>query len=227
MKARQIERLLKAHVIPELDAFDAKGFLLFQVPIADLLHFFYFSSSGFDKDLFYIDMAVQPLYVPQDDVHFTFGRRLDGTWDIGEGPTPEAVMKRVLAYIQHQGLPFMEQVRAPRDFADSWVLLTNLLPEDPLLREPIAYSLALSGRFEKAIEAVRDLNETEAEDSEPRWPDVTAARVKRLESVLRALEQDPQDAIDLLRMWRLETLANLKLLDYAVDYTCQANAAEP
>lgn len=163
-------------------------------------------------------MAVLPLLVPRDHVVLSFASRLGGSWDIAEAETPEAVMKRVVAYIQHQGLPFLELVVSPADFADRPELVTDCPREDPRLREPVAYSLVLTGRFDEASEAVRDLYESECRNTTPRWPDVTAARVERLERVLAELERDPQEAVDLLRTWRLETLANLKLLEYAEDY---------
>jgi hypothetical protein len=222
VRIKQIEQLLKAHVVPELPGFEASERFLFHSPIPDLLHFFYFDASGFDKNVFYIEMGVLPLYVPVDNVHFTYGSRLGGSWDITEAETPEAVMKRVVAYIQHQGLPYLSFVPDPAAFAEDLELLTDLSPEDPLYTEPVAYSLILSGRFDDATEVVRDLHASEKTESDPHWPDVTAARVKRLERVLAALEQDPQEAVDVLRMWRLESLANLKLLEYASDY-----AAEP
>lgn len=216
MKAKEIERLLTRHVVGELPGFEVKGRLLFRAPIGDLLHFFSFDATS-DKNAFSIHVAVLPLYVPADHLHFSFGRQVGGWWDVSEAETPEAVMKRVVAYLQHEGVPFLELVPDAADFADGWILLTDALPENPYVREPAAYSLLLGGRFEEAAEAVRDMYETEAADPDPHWPEVTAARAQRLERILRELDDDPQEAVDLLRMWRLESLANLKLLDFAAD----------
>ena len=88
MKARQIERLARKHLLPVLPEFAVRGSLVYRRPVGDLLYALSFETSSFASSRICVEAFVQPLFVPEDGLWFDFGARL------GEIPPRRVVGRR-------------------------------------------------------------------------------------------------------------------------------------
>ena len=211
MRGRELEKLYRRYLLADLPGFGYKGPLLFAQPVVHLLRGFYFESSAFDADAFYLWVFVQPLYVPVDFIYFDFGTRLSG--HRGQGWTMNrqdegATMADVLAGMKDQGLPFLARVQTPRDLAHKAPLVGGR-ERSPNSVEAVAYSHLLAQECSEAREAIDRLQAMlRAGDAADPWG---AQMLERSELVRDRLERDPRHAVELLEEWNEQTRTNLRL----------------
>lgn len=212
MKGPQITRLAKKYVLPELPELRLEKRLLYLPPIDGLLCGFYFDSSGFDASVFYAEMFVQALYMPDRSLDLTTGLRVwrpvpGEDWRLTSTNESE-VMADLVKVLRDEVLPFLEARRTPEMFADAVLTNQSLLPGQ---HERVGYSLAIySARRNEAVEHLQayiDFDDTRE------WAIQARSRAARLRD---AVLSSPQEARTLLEQWRLETLANTKLTHLAL-----------
>lgn len=214
MKASRLKPLYKKYLLPYLSGFRYKGHLIYSEPIEYLLRGFWFESSAFSADAFTVYVFVQPLYVPEEGIAFTFGQRLpwlrskkDRWWELSE-TNEEEVMKDVQQAILQLGLPFLEQFKTPADLAQKAGKVIGSR-DNPHIQEAVAYSRVLAGETHKALKALDRLHRYLRRTAEYDWEREMDRRVLRIRI---ALAHDPQEAIHLLTEWREYTLKNLRLV---------------
>jgi hypothetical protein len=199
-------RSLSRDLLPHIPSYRHKGHMLFATPLNHVLRAFYFESSAFDRSTFYLWAFFLPLYVPTTHVSFNFGTRLrkesgcEG-WDLSDAQLGEAL----LASIRSNGLPFLDNVRLPRDVPTAIQRLHA--GAGPHGLEAIAYSLVIADKITQAEEALERLSKTL--DATVPWQAEMMGRASRL---ARKLCMHPQDALQQLAEWEEETLKNLKLV---------------
>ena len=103
MKSSLLKRLSQRYLLPHLAGVGIQRNLLYCEGIRCLLRGCVVESSSFDSNRFTVEAFVQPLYVPQESVVLTFGKRLGGgsgrRWSFD--PSAEtAIMADVLRAIQ-------------------------------------------------------------------------------------------------------------------------------
>lgn len=76
MKTQLVRRLSNNYLLPNLPCYKSKGHLIYNGEVSHLLQGFRFESSAFDKDLFTIQVFVQPLFIPVTYLTFGYGNRL-------------------------------------------------------------------------------------------------------------------------------------------------------
>lgn len=210
MTRGMFERLARRHLLPSLPGFAIARGLIYKGPIEWLLRAFVFVPSAFSKEDFYVHVAVQPLYLPWESVILDQGRRL-GHWVVDPSQEGE-VFADVRDRITQQGVPFLEKIATPLDYAENpprHHLDGRVVAED---LEPLAYSYILASKYE----AGRDLLEewfarVAAYGPESSWTEYDTQRAARKRRVLEALDRDPTEAVAPLCEWRAYTLAHLGL----------------
>jgi hypothetical protein len=95
-------------IYSEIPDYGRKDHLLVRIPIRSLLYGILFDSSAFSKEAFYINIFVQPLYIPKEYLVLTFGIRVPGVWEY-EISHIDILSKRILAAIQDHALPFHQR----------------------------------------------------------------------------------------------------------------------
>jgi hypothetical protein len=207
MKKRQFEALCKKLLLPYLPGFACKGWLLYAEPIGHVLRGFCCDDSGFDPHRFRLWVFFLPLYVPTDYVHFNMGeiiyegsRKHDQWWTIND----PLLQSRLLAAIQENGLPFIQDIKAPLDVVRAISRLGNV--SNPHRLEAIGYSLAMAGDVVRAWEALEHLKLLL--DKASPWQ---AEMIQRAELLEEKLRLNPREAKHQLLEWERISLKNLDL----------------
>src|SRR5262249_18309647 len=141
MKTSQFERLSRKYLLPHLPGFRAKGRLLFVDPPRWVLRAFSFDPSAFSNRMFYLEVFVQPLYIPRSHLVYSLGRRLSHGWDMPPDRETE-FMNEILVYIKHEGVPFLDAMHDPAALAEKAQLISSN-PNDVNVLETMAYSYIL------------------------------------------------------------------------------------
>lgn len=204
MTKSDLEKLGKS-LLAQLPAFTAKGQLLFIRPISSALRAIYFDSSGFALNLFFVHVFVQPLFVPAKHIALNLGWRIGGEshrWDISD----PKLQTELNAALKREGIPFLTQVRSPRDIV---VAVESLHKSaDPYAQQVIAYSLARSGDIKQAcLELDRFVELVEPTGY---WRE----EIKRAEVLKKMILADPSEAQRLFDRWENETAINLGLEEF-------------
>jgi hypothetical protein len=206
MKGSWFQRFSEGHLLPHLQGFAAKGKFLFKVPVGAVYRGFIFDSSGFSKESFYPQVYVQPLYVPCSHVVLTFGERFIGSWAATEVEERQLGTK-LLECIRSVGLPFLEALGTPERLAhppSPWKDSPNVR-----IQEVIAYSLAMVGENDRAIEGFEKIcNQIQASSDKRDWVMQLFDELQGLKTLLR---KDPARARNQLAAWTEETRKNLRL----------------
>jgi hypothetical protein len=218
MKARELKPLFRNYLAHKLEGFTLRGRMLYKEPIEYLLRGFSFEPSGFDSGGFYLQVFVQPLYIPFEAVGFFEGQRLGGGaqyWHVRDNES--AVMGEVTTLMREVGLPFLESVRSPGALA-RWL---EKKPITPMRMEGLAYSLILAGRPQRAKTVLAELQprleQIHADESRRgrtirEWEIQFLGRVRTMRGLL---ERDPTGAVKQLSEWRNYTVHHLGLDDVA------------
>jgi hypothetical protein len=194
--------------LPALPGFAARKSLVYRHPVEFFLCGISFETSSFSSDSVAVTAFVQPLYVPQDHLVYTFGFRL-GDYEINEG-TEAKVFQEIGDSVRRCALPFFDRLDGLDRFCANLAELHEEAPRKvpPLEREQVkevlAYAELLRGQKDRGLELLRDMIEG-ATFPEP---------VERAEEVIRAVTERGLEAGQaLLHEWRAATARNLKLQD--------------
>lgn len=183
--------------------------VMFQAPVEDFLRGLYFESSA-DADRFYLSVFFMPLFVPDDSVHGTFGKRIgrDSNWN-ANNPN---LLADLTAAIQNEALPFLDNVATLTEVVN--YLRTNIDRGRPRVNshvlEAYAYTLIKSGDYSSALESLAELKERLAASTIP-W---VMEQRNRAELVEGKLLQNPAAALAQLDAWTAETIGKLGLEKY-------------
>jgi hypothetical protein len=211
MKGKDAERLSRKYILPHLPGFAANKSLLYRAPIGELLCAFCFEPSGFDRNGFYLWVFVQPLYVPESDIVFTFGNRLGFGWELTKETEAELGAK-LLKCVRDEGLPWLELLQTPTKFIENVgpgkFMFFN--PTNRHVLQAISYSQALIGDTQKALATLNGLL-AKLKPPGPDNPEHDHAFFKEVNSFRDTLVHAPTAAQEMLRKWREESLAALKL----------------
>jgi hypothetical protein len=241
MRSQDLKPIFE-ELLPDFPGFRPKGHLFFREPVLDILTGFCFERSA-DRWDFYLLAFNQPLYIPKEHVTFSRGRRLMSDQGQGWHVIPEdkvAIVPHLSECMRKNGLPMIEKFDTPLKFARS------VAPEfegGSVLAEYIAYSFALAGEREAAMEWLDRVESGVIGDRESfegilkdyvgkgqsRRRQATADKYKREHDIplqqrldragqLRRALADSQDAArKLLAGWRIHTLEALGLSKYAAE----------
>jgi hypothetical protein len=217
MRTYQLMRLVREYLLPHLPGFQVHRSLVYSSPVALILRGFDFQPSYMDPAAFTVEVFSQPLYVPCDYIWYTFGSRLsvlkfrkDIWWRLesSEHSVREQVFENVLLCIREVGLPFIERLSTPEDFVRRGAKMSGV-PDDPHVREAVAYSRVLVGDYETAERDMRRLYPELVRDMHDYpWMEEMAARIDRMMSLLT---QSLAAAVQQLHEWRNWTLTKLGL----------------
>jgi len=207
VKEREFEKLIEAHILPDVGEMRVRRSLLYADTPDGLLRGISFDTSGFSRDLFYLQAFVQALFVPVDTLVYQVGRRLRGLFQFKpDGTDRPEVMATAAAAIIAEGLPFLDQMTTAAEFAAHAyeVAGTNT---DPYIVEMVGYSWIIGGHMGRGKGEVHRLLD---EVLSPSWPPgrLIADRARAVET---ALGESEERARDLLLRWEAETRAALRL----------------
>lgn len=217
MRTAQLMKLVKKYIQPHFTGFCIKRSLLYAVPVDWVLRGFDFQPSWLDPEAFTVNVFAQPLYVPRDHIVLGYGERLgwlkyrEDIWWLWSPDRPDEeapTFGAVCALMQEVGLPFLARLQTPADFVRQVGRLV-WSRDDAYGQETIAYSLILTGDYKKAQKALTRLYRDLRRD-EPTYPWM-GPMAERAERLLQLLSTDPSLAVHQLRLWRDETVKNLRL----------------
>ena len=201
MKKAALSALLK-QIQPELPGFKIKGQILFIDPINHTLRGVWLDHS-MDPRSFYVELFVQPLFIPAEEIHFGFGWRIGGvSWN---ADTPNLVRELGIA-IKTEAVPFLTKINTPMDVAEAAIALRK--PGDPNIQRAIAYSFARAGETRKAIAALDDFLRGMPAKITMDW---LLEDARRAEILRDELKTNPAAAQRRLLAWESQTKKNLRL----------------
>jgi hypothetical protein len=179
------------------------------LPTNDILRGIYFDRSS-DKDCFYVELMLIPLWVPQEYISFAFEpRRLNylgsrntrcHIWNVQSNDLDA----NLIAAIRDRALPFLISIQNTHDFLkfvkDGMGSLT------PYYEEALAYGLAYVGDNEAELEALEEL--IGVIDVKYDWEQEILDRANLLKN---QLIQAPQEEKKQLEIWKEKTIRDFKL----------------
>lgn len=205
MKTKDFTKIWK-QLLPQLPGFVMEKKVMFQAPVKDLMRGLYFESSA-DAEWFYISVFFLPLFVPNDSVHGTFGKRIgrDSNWN-GNNPN---LLADLTAAIQNEAVPFLDDVATLTGVVN--YLRENIDRGRPRVNshvlEAYAYTLIKSGDYTSASESLAELKGRLAASTIP-W---VMEQRNRAQTIEEKLLQNPEAALEQLEAWKAETIAKLGL----------------
>lgn len=217
MRTQIITRLCRRYFLSYFPEFQSKGRILYNKDFHHLLRGFYFESSSFSTNLFTIEVFVQPLYIPDESISFTFGDRLgmiakrrDIWWEYDE-TREKQISDEILPMLTSAGVRYLDQRKSIEQFvAANECLVTR---DNKYIQEAIGYGYILMNDTNKAMELLNHLYKMLSTDTQ-KDPSITWVNEQknRVRLILRHLEeQDNKGAEQLLQQWRNYSVAHLKL----------------
>jgi hypothetical protein len=196
-----------------LPGFGRKGALLFDKDVDPLLRGIFIDSSRDPKRL-YVQVFVQPLYLPGSTFLFNMGWRLGGrAWIIDD----HTVSDDLVAAISSQALPFLSSVKTPLDLAGAVIrtpFLAQTSPEgqaptrinDPVCVRMRLYSLIYAEKSADAFAEFEKLKNLLTLQFE--WEN---AILQEAASILELSSHYPDQAVRKMEEWKIETMRILRL----------------
>ena len=123
-------------------------------------------------------------------------------------------MESIGEYTRNEGMPFLERAGTPGGFAD-WLIEHKAASRNLDVIEALAYSLVLDGRSDEAVRwlgmARTGIGDAE-EEARKLDLDTTrqSERAGRIDAVPKVLRASPDEAVELLRKWSVETASRLR-----------------
>jgi hypothetical protein len=217
VKGSVVERLARNHLLPKLPGFVARRALVYRRPLDAFLRGLSFDTSAFASGRIFVTAFVQPLFVPDDALVYTFGFRLgDDFWDIDE-KDPDPTFEAIGEAARREALPFFEQLADLDGFCElvpKWATaepkkLKSLQSlDDPVVTEALGYAELLRGRKDHGARLLEKTLESERENDEYANDELIA----RVDHVLDAVNRLGLEAGQAqLQEWQAETIKNLRL----------------
>jgi hypothetical protein len=201
MKKKEFEAIGKG-LSADLPGLAVKGQLLFMRPVGHTLRGIFLDSS-INPGRFYVQIFIQPLFVPAKHVGFNIGWRLGGgahTWDANSS----TLLAELNGALKREALPFLLRIHSPRNVVDAATSIQK--SQDPYVQQAVAYAFARSGDVKQAVDALDRLAALLCEDIAWQWE--MADRARALKS---RLVSDPAGAQVQLDNWEAKTVENLGL----------------
>jgi hypothetical protein len=194
---------LAKRLLPALPSFSANGPLLFVSPLGHTIRGILLSRCG-DPRRFYVEVFLQPLFIPAEHLVLNCGWRLGGgahTWD-ADSPT---LTHDLSSELLRHAVPFLKAVESPRDVAVA--ARATGKTADAVVLQFIAYAFARAGNVAESLQAFDQLLSLLAPDARPyvrEW--------FRQEQELKALlAAAPDEAQRRLLAWERQTKGALRL----------------
>jgi hypothetical protein len=218
MNFREKVELLKA-IQPSMPGFGAKGALLVNRKIGSLLKGIFVDSSR-DPKRFYVQVFVQPLYVPANTLVFNLGWRLGGRAWVKDA---QSVSDDIAAAVRVEALPFLSAIETPLDLAMSVIrtpYLAATSPQgqassranDPVCMRMRLYSLIYAGKLYDAAVEFDKLKRALTLQFE--WENIM---LEEASSILQLSTRHPDQALAKFKQWTLETARSLRLDTFATE----------
>lgn len=203
MKTTEIATFGK-RLLADLPGFTVKGRMLFMLPIGHTLRGIFFDRSVNPRG-FYVQVFIQPLFVPAEHVSFNVGWRLGGSSHIWNADAP-GLISELDAALKREAVPFLSGVQSPQDVARAAASLQK--SGDPYVQQAIAYAFARGGDVQQAATALTQL--VRALDLKEQYP--WQREMQRRAEVLKAeLRDNPSVARQRLESWEVETTKQIGL----------------
>jgi hypothetical protein len=207
VKKKQVEKFVKEYLLPSLPGFQARGNLLYQVPVYNILPAFLFDSSGFSATVVHPQAFVQLLYIPSDHLTLTPGKRFLGNWEFVPGNEVQ-LSQRLLHEIHSVGIPFIRVHGTPEDIVRE-TKANPALRMNPHVRQQLAYSLLLLCRNHEGLDELDKLLDVLNRISEAQpWARTIHAEVGQLRE---ALGRNSREVLETLNLWTEQTRKKLGL----------------
>jgi hypothetical protein len=207
MKTTEIAAFGK-RLLADLPGFAVKGRMLFMRPVGHTLRGIFFDRSINPRG-FYVQVFLQPLFVPAEHVAFNVGWRLGGDSRIWNADAP-GLISELDAALKREALPFLSGAQSPQDVAQAAASLRK--SGDSHVQQAIAYSLARGGETQPAATALAQLGEMLNLKAQYPWQQ----EMQRRAEVLRAeLRDNPSAAHQRLASWEAETTKKLGLESFS------------
>jgi len=206
MKTSELTKLGKI-LLPALPGFALRGKLLLLEPLGHTLRGIFFAGS-IDPRSFYVQVFLQPLFVPANHFVFNVGWRLGGESHSWKADEPR-LQSSLTTALQREALPFLSRVQSLSDV----VLCAQSLREsgDPYVQQAIAYSFARNEDIVQATDALTALIELLKRRGDYAWQHEMA---RRAASLKKQLQDAPSDAQRMLEGWESDTAKKLGLEEY-------------
>ena len=217
MKAREVQRLYKSYIQPVFPEFFIHGHLLYLKPVDYLLRGICFESSGFDKNRFNIYVFIQPTFILRDYLWFSFGDRLhymikgiDHWWTIDDQNEKE-IMTTVVSLLSQAKSSYLDQIIEPGDLVKRLPKMVDI-NNSIVGQQTIAFTHILSGEKEKALVALDLLSKT-LDDYylENTQRILVKDWSQQVDDIRNRLLESNEKVIELLELWRRETMKSLHL----------------
>jgi hypothetical protein len=217
MKTTKIQKIIKSHLLSSFKSFACTGRMMFLEPRGSVLCGIYFEDSSFNQTTLYVWVFVQPLYVPSEHVHFTFGHRLinraegglaNESWNLGsESEYDEHQIQSLANAIRGDAIPYIKRLETPQDIANNLSESTGLL-NNVFVREAVAYSRAKIGEYANAKKELEAL--MYSVDPDDPWYSIKT----RAQELLTGINGGSKSVSDLFEKWEHETAVHLHLPHY-------------
>jgi hypothetical protein len=188
-------------LLDRLHGYHVKGALILAEPAGPILRGIAFDGSSHSKTSFYMHVFFQPLCVPAEHIHFTFGFRITDTagMDGWESARPN-LLADISKSLSKQALPFLQKVVTLDGAAET---LDAMRSNNTHVKEASAFCRILTGDTAMAL---KQLEKITGFNREIEWQDQQASRIEWMIQMLRA---DPEAAKHQLRTWQTETASTL------------------
>jgi hypothetical protein len=206
MKKKEFEAIGK-RLLPYLPGFGVKGDILFIQPLGHTLRAIAFNGS-IDPRSFYVQVFIQPLFVPMEVIGFNIGWRARDHCDSWNADDPNLIARLGTA-LERDALPFLSGVRSYQDVARAAERWKDA--DDPYVQQAIAYALARSGDVQRATAALDLLVKLLDTPTKYPWQHALSDRALGLKKMLLS---DPAAAQRQLDAWEVESARNLGLVEY-------------
>lgn len=207
MNRSQLKKFAESKIIPQLKGtYQFNNNLIFQYPLLDLLKGFYFEGSPSSKDIVYIWCFTQPLFVPSENIVFTFGKRLRtpegkeqwGLMEEFEITTPPVILDTIKFAEQS----FLLSVGDKKLFYDHYKSETN---QNVKILEAVCYASILLGKNESEDLLIKLIKNIQSMNLNIPW-------IKKIfDRVILLKENDSLKRKNILEGWKIKTINSLGL----------------
>ena len=207
MKGRELEKILRLHVMPHMPGFEYVSRTLVATPVDLVARCILFDSSCYKTEGFYVHAFVLPLFVPTNHWTLSFGDRLKpGWWTVRAGHEAEDTV-RLIDLLREQAFPILNLGRDLATFVRNADAFSGMQSEWHA-RRARAYGLILLVR---CFEGVAVLSGLIAELESKATSDGDYELLAQCQVLRDIAVNDPVEARTTLERWAGETAANLKL----------------
>lgn len=213
MRQREFENLARVYLMDALPGFQVWKGLILKTPVRHLLRGFCYEPSSFSRERFYVDVFVQPLFVPCDHIVLSTGGRMGPGYDW----TPETeaqVMAKVRKVMIREGLPLIKAHDTVERYCKRLRQKARRY-RDPHNQEAAAYACILLNKPRAARRIFKRFwKDHEKSRQRPYFSEWQVEQAKRIKGVQDLLGEDMSGlsrAIALLEEWRIETAKALRV----------------